>query len=106
MSATGTIAQRQLHESGFLIFSLLGGMISSASTTATAATLAAEGKISPSTAGIGVVLTSIASALVNMPLVYQTTRQRPLTKHLAVITTVISILGLMVLWIVVAMGVT
>jgi len=105
LSACGTLAQRQFHESGFLIVSLLGGMVSSASTTATAASLAAAGEISPHVAGIGVVLTSIASALVNMPLVYQTTRQYKLTRHLAIITAAISVVGLIVLWIVLQFGI-
>jgi len=52
-----------------------------------------------------VVLSSIASTLVNMPLVYQTTKQRGLTRHLAIITALISIAGLVVLWIVIQAGI-
>ncbi len=105
LSAAGTLAQKAFADKGFLVVSILGGLVSSASATATAASLAAEGKITAKTAGIGVVLTSIASALVNMPLVYQTTKQYSLARKLAVITVVISLLGLVVLWAVVYSGV-
>jgi len=87
------LAQRFLGGLGFLAVSLLGGMVSSASTTATAATLASAGKISPQIAGAATVLTSMASALVNLPLVFQQTRSRALTWRLATITLMIVALG-------------
>ena len=97
LSATGTMAQRQFHTAGFLFVAVAGGLISSASTTASAAALAASGQISPEIAGIATVLTSISSAMVNMPLVYQQTRQRGLTRKLAITTGVIAGAGLVVL---------
>jgi uncharacterized membrane protein (DUF4010 family) len=68
--------------------------VSSASTTASAALLAGSRRIAPDIAGIAVVLTSISSALVNLPLVYQQTRQRVLTRRLSVISFCLVLLGL------------
>jgi len=81
---------------GFLALSLLGGLISSASTTASAAALAANGTISPATAGSAVVLTSMASALASLPVVYVQTRGVRLFRTLATSTGVVVALGLSV----------
>ena len=123
LSAVGTLAQRQFGWAGFLLVSIIGGMISSASTTATAASLVAahlvavqaaaafaaahpgvplminpsDIGVTPVIGGVATVLTSIASATVNMPLVYQQTGQRPLTARLAVLTALIVGAGLTVL---------
>ncbi len=93
ISASGTMAQRHFGGLGFLVVALLGGLVSSASTTASAAELLAVGQISASTAVQAAVLTSIASALVNIPLVYQQTRQGRLTLRLAALTGVTVALG-------------
>lgn len=93
LEVVGTLAQRALGSLGFLVVSVLGGLVSSASTTATAATLFAAGKISAPTAAIGTILTSIASALVNLPLVSRQTRDLKLTRRLTVATIAISVGG-------------
>jgi uncharacterized membrane protein (DUF4010 family) len=93
LACNGTLAQRFLGSFGFLVVSVLGGLVSSASTTATAATLAATGQITPQTAGLATILTSVASAMVNLPLVYQQTRQIALVRRLTVITVAITLLG-------------
>ena len=67
LEIAGTLAQRRFGSLGFLVVSICGGLVSSASTTATAAALSAAGKIDPATAGLATVLTSISSALVNLP---------------------------------------
>lgn len=82
LSCAGTVAQRHLGNLGFLAVSIVGGLISSASTTATAAALTAAGTVSPETAATATVLTSLASAAVNLPLVYQQTRRSDLTGKL------------------------
>jgi uncharacterized membrane protein (DUF4010 family) len=66
-----TLAQRVLGNAGFQIVSIIGGLFSSASTTAAAANMAMHGKVSGVQAGIAVVLTSIASAIVNLPIVHR-----------------------------------
>jgi len=97
MACAGNLAQRYMGSFGFLAVSILGGLVSSASTTATAATLAAAGKITPETAGVAAILTSMSSALVSLPLVYQQTHQRQLMRKMTMATVVIVGIGVVVL---------
>lgn len=97
LACIGTLAQRYFGSMGFLVISILGGLISSASTTATAAQLAMVGQISTETAGMAVVLTAISSAVVSLPLIYQQTQDALLTRRLSLITGGICILGLSVM---------
>jgi hypothetical protein len=76
MEIIGTIGARFLGKYGFLALSLLGGTVSSASTTAAAATMAIHGKLSADVAGVATVFASITSALVNLPLVERQTREQ------------------------------
>jgi uncharacterized membrane protein (DUF4010 family) len=94
LSAGGTLAQRYLGTLGFLALSVGGGLVSSASTTATAATLAATGKITPGNAGIAAVLTSMASAIVDMPIIYQRIRDKTVFYRLAAVSVLILAVGL------------
>lgn len=71
IEAAGTLAERYLGRFGLYGTSLIGGCFSSASTTAAAANLAARGQVSPAIAGIAAVLTSMVSALSNLPLVFR-----------------------------------
>ncbi len=66
--AAVVLADRFLGSGGFVVVTFLGGLVSSASTTAAAATLAAQGRISVEAAGIGVVLASMASLLFHVPI--------------------------------------
>ncbi len=88
------VAQRAFGNLGVLTASLFGGLVSSASTTAMAAALVGAGKITPELAGIATILTSIASALINIPLVYHQTRQGLLTRRLAILSIAIMTVGL------------
>lgn len=97
MEIIGTIGARYLGKFGFLALSLLGGMVSSASTTAAAATMAIHGKLSPDVAGIATVFASIASALVNLPLVQRQAHNKRLTRTLTVISLLLVAAGLVVL---------
>lgn len=96
IQAAGTLAERYMGSAGVLTVSFLGGFVSSASTTAAAAKLAAMGKVTPAIAGLATVVTSISSAFVNFPIVLQITKSRSLTQRLAV-TTLSSILAGLVL---------
>ncbi len=91
------LAERHLGHLGFLVVSFVGGLFSSASTAASAALMASDGKISPHLAGAAVVLTSVSSALVNLPLIYQQTRHKALGRAVALITLAVVLLGLGVL---------
>jgi uncharacterized membrane protein (DUF4010 family) len=97
MEIVGTVGARFLGKFGFLALSLLGGMVSSASTTAAAATMAIHGKLSPDVAGVATVFASIASALVNLPLIQRQSHNKRLTRSLAVISLLMVAAGLIVL---------
>jgi len=69
---------------GMFATGILGGLVSSASTTAAAATMAMHGRISASLAGSATVLTSLASAAVNLPIVWRMTKSKPVVKRLTI----------------------
>jgi uncharacterized membrane protein (DUF4010 family) len=93
IQSLGSLGQRALGSSGIVVVSLIGGLASSASSTAAAATLAAHGRISPREAAICTVLTSIASMLANLPIVYRQFRNRRLIWELALLSGAIGLLG-------------
>jgi uncharacterized membrane protein (DUF4010 family) len=95
----GTLAQRLLGKVGFYGVSLIGGLVSSASAVAAAATLHAQGKIPSDVAGVGAVLASFASAFVNLPLVARVSADRLLTRRLTWplgVVTLVGIVGIVV----------
>jgi uncharacterized membrane protein (DUF4010 family) len=94
IAAAGTLAQRYFGTLGFLALSVAGGLVSSASTTATAATLASTGKITSDSAAMAVVLTSIASAIVDTPIVYRQIRDKTVSCRLAGISLLLLVVGL------------
>lgn len=82
----GNVGQRYLGHFGFLLVSVVGGLVSSASTAGAAATLAIHGRITPQTAGLATVLTSMASAVSNLPVLHQQIRQWTITRRLALLS--------------------
>jgi uncharacterized membrane protein (DUF4010 family) len=90
----GEIGQRYLGHFGFLLVSILGGLVSSASTAGAAATLALHGKITPQVAGLATVLTSMASALSNLPLLHHQIGEWPITRRLTLVSLAIVAAGL------------
>jgi len=95
----GNIGQRYLGHFGFLLVSVIGGLVSSASTSGAAATLALHGKITPQTAGLATVLTSMASALSNLPLLHQQIRNWTVTRRLTLFSAGVVAAGLLSMWI-------
>lgn len=80
--ATG--GQRWLGSTGFQIVNALGGLVSSASTTAAAANMSMRNEVSYAQAGIAAVITSFASALVNLPIIYRKATLRPVLRELII----------------------
>jgi uncharacterized membrane protein (DUF4010 family) len=80
----GTLLTRYFGSGGMLATGIFGGLVSSASTTAAAATMAMHGKITAALAGSTTVLTSLASAGVNLPIVWRTTRDKAVTRALSI----------------------
>lgn len=93
------IGKRYLGHSGVVIVSLIGGLVSSASTTAAAAVLAAHGETAAYTAGLATVVTSIASACSNLPVLYRVTKNAGMAWGIAVKTLAIAIVGAAVLFV-------
>jgi uncharacterized membrane protein (DUF4010 family) len=84
LQIAGTIAERLLGGAGFYLVSLVGGLVSSASAVASAAMLCSRGELSPHVGATGAVIASIASAVVNLPLVSRISDDRQLTRRLAI----------------------
>lgn len=87
------LAQKLLGHLGFYAVSLIGGLISSASAVASAATLAANHTLEAQVAGTGAVLASMTSALVNLPLVSRLSQEHRLTQRLIVLLGLSVVLG-------------
>jgi uncharacterized membrane protein (DUF4010 family) len=94
LQVLGTLAQALFGHAGFYVISLFGGLVSSASAVAAAATLSLAGKISVLVAGIGAVLASLASAAVNIVLVARISKSPVLTRQVALATGCVLVLGL------------
>lgn len=94
IEVVGNVGQRYFGHLGFLVVSVIGGLVSSASTTGAPATLAMHGAIPAETAGIATVLTSMASALSNLPLLHQQVRQWAITRRLTLLSFGIVTIGL------------
>jgi uncharacterized membrane protein (DUF4010 family) len=80
----GTLLTKYFGSEGMLATGAFGGLVSSASTTAAAATMAMHGKITAALAGSATVVTSLASAAVNIPIVWKTTKDKAVVRALAI----------------------
>lgn len=78
----GTLAQKGVGTAGFYAVSLAGGLVSSASSVASAGLLFVHGTVSAHDAGVGAVLASLASAGVNIALVVRVSKLRTLNVRL------------------------
>jgi uncharacterized membrane protein (DUF4010 family) len=92
-----SLGQRYLGKVGFLGISFLGGLVSSASTTAAAATMVGHREMSAALASEGAVLASVASALINLPILYRHARNPALLKRLTAVTVMLATIGIAVL---------
>jgi uncharacterized membrane protein (DUF4010 family) len=99
----GSLGQKYLGQFGFLLVSVVGGLVSSASTTGAAATLAMRHSIDMQTAGFATVLTSMTSALSNLPLVHQQIRQWTITRKVIVLSCAIVGLGILTMLVALAL---
>lgn len=83
IQVAGILLTRAFGGNGLLVTSFFGGLVSSASAAAAAATMARHGNISPSVAGSAVVLASLSSALVNLPIVWRIIKDKVIVRRLA-----------------------
>ena len=91
----GVLGQKYLGNLGFYAVSVAGGLFSSASAVASAATLAAHGRLPVAEAANGAVLASLTSALVNLPLISRVAGQPRLTRALTRALGLVTALGLL-----------
>lgn len=94
LTIMGGLAQRMLGSLGFYAVSLAGGLISSSSVTATAASLAGHGNLPAATAAVGVVLTSLVSCGVHLPLAWRVSRGVNLGRRMLIYTVIVIAVGL------------
>jgi uncharacterized membrane protein (DUF4010 family) len=93
LQAAATLAARLLGEGGLYALSAVGGMVSSASTVASTANLATAGSLTPFVAGTSAVIASVASSVVDLPLISRFGRDKRLTRRSALLVIVIALLG-------------
>jgi uncharacterized membrane protein (DUF4010 family) len=78
----GTLLTKLFGNYGIMATGFFGGFVSSASTTAAAATMASHGKITASLAGSVTIVTSLTSALVSLPIVWKIVKDKAAVKKL------------------------
>jgi uncharacterized membrane protein (DUF4010 family) len=98
LKVAGTLAQWRLGQFGLYAVSLVGGLVSSASAVAAAGALSATDagdRRLAAVAGTGAVIASLASTLVNLPLVARVAQERPLTRRITLALGLIVALGIL-----------
>jgi uncharacterized membrane protein (DUF4010 family) len=88
------LAQMTGGEGAFYLVSFLGGFASSASSLAAAANLAANGVVPPETAGLGAVIATVTSVLVNLPFVLRS-RHKILTIRVTIALVIVASVGIL-----------
>jgi uncharacterized membrane protein (DUF4010 family) len=91
------LGKRYFGKLGFLGISLLGGLVSSASTSAAAAKIVGHGEITASLAGTGVVVAPLASSLVNLPIIHRKARSPVLFRRITTCTITLVAIGIVAL---------
>lgn len=95
LNVAGALAQRSFGSSSFYFVSIAGGLLSSASSIAAAATLMARGEIPVNVGVNGIVLSTLTSIVANIPLIRNLTREPLLRRHLCFSLIVIAAVGLL-----------
>lgn len=104
IQALATLGQRVFGEAGSVVVSFLGGFISSASATAASGSLAAHGQISLIVAAEAAVFASIASSIINIPILYRRMGPNGAFKRLVLLQASATVIGLAVLFGVIMYG--
>ena len=93
VQVAATLAERVLGEGGLYAVSAAGGVVSSASAVASVANLATAGSLSPLVAGISAIIASIASSVVDLPVIARFGHDARLTRRAALLVVVLAVLG-------------
>ena len=94
----GTLAVRWLGNSGVQLVSVIGGTVSSASTTAAAASLLTNGSITALQAATATVLASIASTAMNLPIIKRQIKEKGVVREIMLATALQGAVGISVLF--------
>lgn len=97
IEVVGALAARPFGGHGFLAVGFLGGLVSSASTTAAAGVLSGEGQLTVGLAASAAVIASVASALMHVPLIHRQGPGRHARKIVAQVVAVTIVVGLVLL---------
>lgn len=99
LQIAGGLAERGLGHVGFYAITIVGGLASSGSAVASAATLGENGTLTATVAGTGVVLASLTSIVVNLPLLARYSGDGDLTRRLGrVLILTLTVGTAVVLW--------
>jgi uncharacterized membrane protein (DUF4010 family) len=94
LNVVGGLAQRNFGSGSFYFVSIAGGLLSSASSIASAANLISHHEISVSTGVNGVVLSSLTSILINIPLMRSITKDAAFRRKVNFALVAIAVTGL------------
>ncbi len=94
LNVVGALAQRHFGSASFYIVSVLGGFLSSASSIASAATLIAHHELPASTGVNGVILSSLTSIVVNIPLIRTMAQEAAFRRRVCASLLVVVVVGL------------
>jgi uncharacterized membrane protein (DUF4010 family) len=93
----GTLGARWLGNGGILLISVIGGTVSSASTTAAAANLVTHGSVTALQGATATVLTSITSTAMNLPLIRRHIKVNAVVREIMLATALQATAGVLVL---------
>ncbi|HXM02591.1 MAG TPA: DUF4010 domain-containing protein, partial [Chthoniobacterales bacterium] len=95
LNVVGGLAQRNFGSGSFYFVSIAGGLLSSASSIASAANLISHHEISASTGVNGVVLSSLTSILINIPLMRSITKDAAFRRKVNFALVAVAVTGLL-----------
>ena len=94
LNVVGGLAQRNFGPASFYFVSIAGGLLSSASSIASAATLITHHKISATTGVNGIILSSLTSILINVPLIRSMTKEVAFKRRVCLGLALVAVVGL------------
>ena len=94
LNVVGALAQRNFGPASFYFVSVAGGLLSSASSIASAATLIAHHEISAATGVNGIILSSLTSILINVPLIRSMTKEAAFRRKVSFGLAIVAVVGL------------
>jgi uncharacterized membrane protein (DUF4010 family) len=95
LNVVGGLAQRNFGPASFYFVSIAGGSLSSASSIASAATLITHHEISATTGVNGIILSSLTSILINVPLIRTTAKEVAFKRRVCLGLALVAVVGLL-----------